>query len=99
MKFEHFYMNSHLISFSSKCAKLGISLHDELEKMFSWSPKQNSLFNEIVKATSAKPQHEEHMLPQENKLSQVSICSSCNYSNEYIDYDPNYKCYKCKKGL
>jgi hypothetical protein len=34
----------------------------------------------------------------ENKSSQISVCSSCNYSNEYIDYDPNYKCLKCRKG-
>ncbi len=35
----------------------------------------------------------------ENKPSQVSICSSCSYYNEWIPFDPDYKCYKCKKGL
>ena len=34
-----------------------------------------------------------------NNKSQISICSSCNYQNEYIPFDPDYKCYKCKKGL
>ena len=35
----------------------------------------------------------------ENKSPQVSICSSCNYYNEWIPFDSDYKCYKCKKGL
>jgi hypothetical protein len=27
-----------------------------------------------------------------------STCSSCNFINEYIDYDPEYKCLKCRNG-
>lgn len=34
----------------------------------------------------------------ENKNNQISTCSSCNIQNEYIDYDPNYICLKCKNN-
>lgn len=58
-----------------------------------------------TKIKSCNPQGEQYLDPydvpakQENKSSQVSICSSCNYYNEWIPFDPNYKCYKCKNGL
>lgn len=58
-----------------------------------------------TKIKSVNPQGEQILSPndiptkQENKSSQVSICSSCNYYNEWIPFDPDYKCYKCKKGL
>ena len=58
-----------------------------------------------TKIKSCNPQGEQDLDPydvpakQENKTSQVSICSSCNYYNEWIPFDPDYKCYKCKKGL
>ena len=37
-------------------------------------------------------------LDSENKNNQISTCSSCNIQNEYIDYDPNYICLKCKNN-
>lgn len=58
-----------------------------------------------TKIKSCNPQGEQILSPhdipakQENESSQVSICSSCSYYNEWIPFDPNYKCYKCKKGL
>ncbi len=30
------------------------------------------------------------------QIDKVSICNNCNIQNEYIDYDANYTCTKCK---
>ena len=36
--------------------------------------------------------------PQPKEEPTFSTCSSCNFINEYIDYDPEYKCLKCRNG-
>ena len=40
----------------------------------------NECINDINKAQNAGP----------------AFCIKCNYKNEYIEYNKNYVCYKCK---
>lgn len=62
------------------------------EEIKKTKPNQND--NSYCFEVDRGPDNEE-----KNQKPKISICSSCNYYNEYIPFDPNYKCYKCKKGL